>query len=171
MGLTRVLAGILFFALLHNPVQAGQSVTLAWNRSPDTNVVGYNAYYGVASRTYTNTINLGNTTKATISGLVEGATYYFALTAYNILGLESDYSSEISYTVPTTLARLQIRTAPAGLVVLTVTGQIGQTHEILATQDFKTWTIIGTVMIPAGGSLDFTDTNAAGFPKRFYRTR
>jgi len=170
MGLTRILVGILFFALLHNPVQAVLSVTLAWDPSLDTNVAGCNVYYGVVSRTYTNMVNVGKATNGTISGLVEGTTYYFAATAYSILGLESDFSNEASYTVPTALARLQIRAAPAGQVVLTVTGQIGHTYEILATQTFTAWTVIGTVTVGAGGSLDFTDTNAASFPKRFYRT-
>jgi hypothetical protein len=77
-----------------------QSVNLAWSPSPDTNVVGYRVYYGVASRTYTNMVDVGAVTNATIGGLVEGKTYYFAATAYNILGLESDYSAEISYTIP-----------------------------------------------------------------------
>jgi hypothetical protein len=148
-----------------------QSVTLAWNTSADPTVVGYNIYYGVVSRTYTNVVNVGNTTNVTISGLVEGATYYFAATAYNTLGLESNFSGEASYTVLTALARLQIRAAPAGQVVLTVTGQTGHTYEILATQTFTAWSVIGTVTVGAGGSLDFTDTNAVSFLKRFYRTR
>lgn len=99
-GLARVLGGILFLALLHNPVQAVQSVTVAWDPSPDLSVVGYKAYYGVASRTYTNLINVGTATRATIPGLVEGRTYYFAATAYSALGLESVFSDELSYTVP-----------------------------------------------------------------------
>ena len=65
---------------------------------------------------------------------------------------------------------MQIRVTPTRQVVLTVTGQIGHTYDIQATQDFTTWTVIGTVTVGAGGSLDFTDTNAASFPKRFYRT-
>src|SRR5437588_11967925 len=80
------------------------SVTLVWNPSPGTNVAGYNVYYGVASRTYTNKVNVGNATNATVSGLIEGTTYYFAVTAYDTYGLESDYSNEMSYTVPITPA-------------------------------------------------------------------
>src|SRR5437867_4474089 len=76
------------------------SVTLVWNASPGTNIAGYNVYYGVASRTYTNKVNVGNATNATVSGLIEGTTYYFAVTAYDSNGLESDYSNEMSYTVP-----------------------------------------------------------------------
>ncbi|MGA9453326.1 MAG: fibronectin type III domain-containing protein [Verrucomicrobiia bacterium] len=105
MGFTRVLEGIFFFALLHNPVQAlsatippGQSVTLAWNRSTDPTVVGYKIYYGGASGTYTNTLSAGNATNVTISGLVGGTTYYFAATTYNSSGVQSPFSNEVSYS-------------------------------------------------------------------------
>ena len=77
-------------------------VTLSWAASTDTNVVGYNVYYGVESRVYTNSIDEGNVTTATICGLDIGTTYYFAVTAYDSFGLESDYSNEISYTIPAT---------------------------------------------------------------------
>jgi hypothetical protein len=80
---------------------AAQSVTLAWSSSADTNVVGYRIYYGVASRSYTNMIDVGDALTATVTNLVEGTTYYFAATAYNILGMESEYSDEVLYMVPT----------------------------------------------------------------------
>jgi hypothetical protein len=48
---------------------------------------------------------------------------------------------------------------------------MGHTYDIKATEDFTAWTVIGTVTLGASGSLDFTDTNAASFPKRFYRAR
>jgi hypothetical protein len=170
-GLMRFLGGFLILAALGTTVQAGQSVTLAWNQSTDPTIVGYNIYYGGASGTYTNEISAGSTTNATISGLISGKTYYFAATAYNSLGLESGFSSEMSYVVPTTLPGVQLRVTPARQFVLTVTGLIGHTYDIQATQDFKTWTVIGTVTVGASGSLDFTDTKAASFSRRFYRTR
>ena len=159
----------MFFTLLHNPVRAGQSVTLTWDSSPDISVVGYRAYYGVASRTYTNMVDAGNATTVTISGLIEGSTYHFAATAYNLLGTESVFSDELSYTVPVAPAKLQIRVAANGQVVLTVTGQIGQSHDLLVTQAFTDWTVIGTVTLGATGSAEFLDPNAADFPARFYR--
>ena len=76
------------------------SVTLAWNASTDPSVVGYNVYYGGASGAYTNEICAGNATNATISGLVQGTTYYFAATTYTSSGMESLFSSEVSYLVP-----------------------------------------------------------------------
>jgi hypothetical protein len=144
-------------------------VALAWQPSSDTNVTGYNVYYGVVSHVYPNMINVGNVTNATISGLVGGTIYYFAVTAYDGFGDESDFSDEISYLVPNP-STVQIRSAIAGQFILTLTGQAGHIYEIQATQDFKTWIIIGTATMGINGSLDFTDTNAANFPRRFYRT-
>lgn len=76
------------------------SVTLAWVPSADPSAVGYNLYYGGASGVYTNTIHAANTTNIMISGLVDGATYYFAATAYDSSGVESPFSNEATYTVP-----------------------------------------------------------------------
>lgn len=170
LGSTRVLGGILFFALLHLPVQAGSSVAFAWDRNPDASIVDYRIHYGVASRTYTHMVSTGNATSAIIGDLVAGATYYFAVTAYDIFGLESEYSNEISYLVPMALASVRIRVGPARQIILTVTGQSGRTYDLQATPDLNAWTTMGTVTLGAGGSLDFTDTNATLFSKHFYRT-
>jgi hypothetical protein len=67
--------------------------------------------------------------------------------------------------------KIQIRVAPTRQVILTVTGKVGRTYDIQASPDLVTWTAIGTVLVPAGGSLEFPDTNAASFPKRFYRAQ
>jgi hypothetical protein len=161
---------ILLLTLLSNLAQAATSVTLAWTPSPSTNIAGYIIYYGVTNGVYTQMVNVGNVTNATISGLTAGTTYYFAGEAYNSIGLQSAFSNQASYAVPATLTGLQISAASAGQFMLTVTGPVGQTNEILATQNFKVWTVIGTVIVGAGGSMSFTDTNAASYPMRFYRT-
>jgi hypothetical protein len=175
MGLTRVMGGILLPALLHNPVQAlsvtppSYSVALAWDRSPSPEVTGYRVYYGAASGNYTNSVVVGNVTSNTVPGLSSGVTYFFAVTSYDMNGLESTFSNEINL-VPG-LPTVRIHVTATGQAVLTVNGLIGQNYDILATQTFTGWTIIGTVTLGASGSVDFTDTNAASFPRRFYRTR
>ena len=197
VGLARVLGAILFLALLHNPVPVlgvtlpvSYSVTLAWNPSISTNVVGYNVYYGLASGVY-GSVKSVTGSNTTMTGLAAGTTYYFAATVVDALGVESPFSNETSYTTGVSTVRIRtapagrfvltastsaptrpmIRTAPAGQFVLTVSGLIGQTYEVEATQDLATWSAIGTVTLGASGSSDFTDTNAASFPQRFYRTR
>jgi hypothetical protein len=79
-------------------------VTLAWDRNAETNVAGYRLYWGIASRSYTNNLNVGDASTASVSNLAAGVTYRFAVTAYNAAGLESDFSSEISHTVTNSLA-------------------------------------------------------------------
>ena len=86
-------------ALIAVPAFAGTTVPLAWNASQDANVAGYKIYYGVASRVYTNSLDVGNVTNAVVVGLVEGTTYFFAATTYDAAGMESDYSNEANYLV------------------------------------------------------------------------
>jgi hypothetical protein len=87
-----------------------QSVTLAWDPSPGTNVIAnYNVYYGVASATYTNVVAAGTNNTVSISNLVNGTTYYFASTAVDTSGLESDYSTEVSALIA---VRLKIQRSP-----------------------------------------------------------
>ena len=94
------LLATLFAALVAPRVFAASSVTLAWDPSSSSDVTGYNVYYGPASRTYTNMVTAGNATNVTISGLVAGSTYFFAATAYDSFGVESDYSNETNYVPP-----------------------------------------------------------------------
>jgi hypothetical protein len=81
------------------------TVTLAWSANiptsdPATNTTGYKLYIGLASGNYTQSIDVGNKTTATVSNLISGTTYYSVITAYNSAGLESLDSNEVSYLAP-----------------------------------------------------------------------
>jgi len=80
-------------------------------------VTGYRVYHGTGTRAYSNASNAGNLTQTTISGLTNGTTYYFAVVAYNAAGLESDFSTEVSYTPVATRP-------PSGLVFAANSGTI-----------------------------------------------
>ena len=73
-------------------------VTVIWDASVES-VAGYRVHYGTTRGDYDYSVNVGNSKSCTISGLLEGVTYYFAATAYNDID-ESDYSDEIGYTIP-----------------------------------------------------------------------
>ncbi|MBE0544383.1 MAG: fibronectin type III domain-containing protein, partial [Verrucomicrobia bacterium] len=128
-----------------------QSVTVAWDPSADLSVAGYKAHYGVASRTYTNLVNVGTATRATIPSLVEGRTYYFTATAYNASGAESVFSDELSYTVPssnnlptitlTSPASGASYTAPASVSLAASVTANGQT--ITKVQFYNGTTLLG----------------------------
>src|ERR1043166_6892644 len=102
---------------------AANSVILAWDPSVSTNVTGYRVYYGVESHNYTNTVNVGAATSATISGLADGTTYYFAATAYSTDGIESDYSSETNYVTPIPLNQPPTLNTLANLAINQNAGQ------------------------------------------------
>jgi hypothetical protein len=81
------------------------SVSLAWDvpttyvdGTPATGMVGFKVYYGTASRTYTHIIDVKTDPSCTVNYLAPG-TYYFAITAYDSSGIESDYSNELSKTI------------------------------------------------------------------------
>ncbi len=83
------------------------AVTVSWEAPTDnvdgtvlTNLKGYKLYYGEAPRDYSSMIQVSNPGLTTyfIENLSPGR-YYFAVTAYNSLGEESNFSPEISSIV------------------------------------------------------------------------
>lgn len=143
-----VLAGcglLLFFSWNSNAAKA----TLGWDRSPDPDVGGYAVYYGPASREYINSVHVGNVTTYTVSSLAWGATYYFALTTYNTAGVESGFSDEIVYTVPTPnqpgFDNPSLRFVNNSLNFI-LNGTLGQTVVIQSSTDLVHWVSIRTNM-------------------------
>jgi hypothetical protein len=71
-------------------------VTLTWNPNPETNLAGYRVYVGTSSGVYTTlNVDVSNVTSYTVTGLAPGHTYYFAVSAYDLNGLESGLSNEV----------------------------------------------------------------------------
>lgn len=82
-----------------------QTVTLSWNPSPDPTVVGYNLFTGTATKAYTITKDVGNTTTTTVPIT---QTNFFAVTAYNSVRLQSATSNEVTVGIPPAPTGLQI---------------------------------------------------------------
>jgi hypothetical protein len=86
---------------------AAQHVDFSWLPNGEPNLAGYKIYYGPKSRSYLVSVDVGNpavtdgAVHATVGGLADGTTYYFAATAYDTGGAESNYSQEVTWTSPT----------------------------------------------------------------------
>ena len=85
-------------------------VSLSWDPNTDSNLAGYKIYYksgsfgppydGTGANEGDSPIDVGDVTEFTLTGLTDGATYFFVVTAYATQDLESGYSNEVavSYT-------------------------------------------------------------------------
>ena len=70
-------------------------VTLVWDPNPEPDIAGYNVYYGRISGDYTRLVPV---TDPTAMIAVKGSkTVYFAVTAYNTNGMESELSNEVHW--------------------------------------------------------------------------
>ena len=77
------LLGFLFALLAISANVFAANVNLAWKASTARNAGGYIIYYGTISRNYTASVDVGNHTSYSLSGLQLGVKYYFAVTAYD----------------------------------------------------------------------------------------
>src|SRR5262245_35626022 len=82
--------------MLAPTVASAQAVNLAWDASTDTTVTGYVVKWGTRAGNYTSTIDVGNRTTWTVSGLTPEQKYYFVVTSYAASGLSSVPSNEVS---------------------------------------------------------------------------
>lgn len=158
---------LLAVTLICNRTQGSQNINLAWDSS-GSSVAGYYLYCGSTAGVYTNRINIGNNTTALVSGLKEGQTYHFAVSAYNSAGTESTLSSDISYITPGVLALQELTNSSA----MTIKFPVSPNHwyEIQASTDMRTWTTIDQTGVASSNAwMQFTDPQAGQFHSRFYR--
>ena len=166
---------VLASLLLSGPVQAAAAVagfnsaSLAWDSSPSSGVAGYRVYMGTSSGNYSSSVLAANATATSIQGLVTGATYFFAVKAFDANGVESAFSNEVRF-VPGG-ATLELSVTASGQAILTLKGVVGRSYDIQATADLRNWSVLGNVVVGSGGSASFTDIAAPSFLKRFYRAR
>jgi len=141
---------------------------LAWDPSPDPQVVGYRIYYGATSGNYTNSAPVGLVTSATLTGLAVGTKYYFAATAFDNTGGESDFSNETSYTPaapanqPPTLNGLVNVTINegAGLQTVNLSGiSSGASNEVQTLTVTASSSNLGLIPNP---TVNYTSPNSAG---------
>jgi hypothetical protein len=132
-----------------------KDVGLQWN--PSTNeddliVSGYNLYYDIESRfdndgtwpsNYSNVVAVGTLTNTTLMGLHGGTTYYFAATAIDQNGAESDLSAEASYTTPLFLDLFFVFDQPVTDATLQASPDLSQWADLDAVSTNGVWRVTG----------------------------
>ena len=98
----------LFLIILICNQASAVDYTLTWDANSEPDIAGYKVYYkadssGQPSGDYDAVIDVGNITLKTVENLTDGTVYYFAVTAYDTSGLESDFSNEITTAPVVTL--------------------------------------------------------------------
>lgn len=166
--LAKIGFGVVLVCLTAYGIAKGaSSAALQWTPNMDPAISGYNLYYGGATRAYTNMLSVGDATNATVDGLMEGKTYFFAVTAYDNTGEESDYSAETVYVVPGFLVitpgvnpgdpiRVQFPVAPA------------HWYELQVSSDLQTWTTVWQTLGVANNWVEF-DAQPTSASAQFYR--
>ena len=109
------LAAVVAVVLAGAGLAHGETVSLAWDASASASVAGYRVYYGTNSRAYFCVTNAGLVlTQAVV--LPHRGRWFFAATAYDTNGLESDFSSEVSWeskpTAPVMAGETWVRLVP-----------------------------------------------------------
>jgi len=138
--------------------------TLSWT-APTTNadgtsltdLTGYKLYVGNASGSYQQCIDVGNLNSYTLNTLNDGATYYFAVTAYNSIGWEGNYSNEASKSFPPLpVSHLVAATFGSG-------GTITAVNNANISQVSDGTTTLLTVIVNDGSGQSFNIAAAAGY--------
>lgn len=95
-----ILLIFIVFSLLFAANINAASVSLAWDANSESDLAGYKIYASLTSGSYisSNSVDVGNVTSYTVTGLQASTTYYFVATAYDTDGYESDYSDEVNKT-------------------------------------------------------------------------
>lgn len=147
-----------------------QSVTLAWDPSPDSSVAGY-CFYVTAFGTPNpaQRVDVGAQTQFTVTNLQTGVTYLFYVTAYDGSRTESDPSNQIAYTPGGPNPPDQLRAVVTGSHQITLFWNDNSTNEdgfnIERSLDGINFTLIATT---GPDVTNYTVLDEAGFPADTY---
>ncbi len=154
-------------------VSSSSAAVLEWDSTDEPQVAGYKAYIGMESRNYARVLDTQKQTWVALTGLDAGTTYYFAATAYDATGLESDFSDEVRYTPPvdgnaSVMLPFNFENTANGMV-LRMVGSPGQRCWIVASSDLRTWQQIRAFTFSDSSMVEISDPASSGKPMRFYR--
>ena len=122
--------------LLLTATSKAADVTLTWDPSISENIDYYKVHFRAAdAKYYTDSINVGNVVKYTMTGLEDDTEYCFVATAVDTAGHESIYSNEICMDdAPSAILAPVMKVAgTAGPVIMVMSApQVGATTATIA---------------------------------------
>jgi|GEM_PF-3187690 len=91
----------LFVIIVLSTIQnlAAGSLSASWSPVSDSRVAGYKIKYGTQSGSYSQSVDVGNSTNYVVPNLTEGTTYFFRVAAYDSSHVEGTPSVEVSAVV------------------------------------------------------------------------
>jgi len=75
-------------------------IEIFWNPNPEPNIAGYNVYVSLSFHGQYQRIGSARSSYYLDKGAVNGTTYYYAVTAYDNAGYESELSRDVVYDIP-----------------------------------------------------------------------
>ena len=159
-------------SLMLSPAPIGLSATagnaqvnLSWNSS--SGATSYNVKYSNTNNGPYLTITNVTGTNYLQTGLTNGGTYYYVVSAVNAVG-ESANSSQASANVPATLL-VTTGAVTGGQFALQFQGVSGESYTVEMSTNLCNWTPVLTNTL-TNNLFIFTDSNATN-PARFYRIK
>ncbi len=146
-------------------VAPGRTISLAWDKSESTSVVGYKIYRGETSGNYTFTATVGDVASYTLANQPFEKLYY-TVTAIDANGLESIFSNEIN-TLELDGGNLKLGIANTISVKFDVVK--GYSYTIESSTDFVAWRIESDFVCTNTENRTFVYPNTG--VQRFYRAK
>lgn len=158
-----------FFSLLLTLSLIGlakaETFTISWDSNSEPDISGYTVSLGTTSGAYTTTYDAGNTNNLALPPLAPSTKYYCTVQAYNLYGLTSEPSQEVSFTTSAVpVAEIAI-TNPAGAELGSGNSSIAFGSAVIGTS-----AAVQTITITNQGSAALTNlgvslsgSNAADF--------
>lgn len=119
------------------------AVGLAWDPNTEPELSGYKLYYGPSTKNYTTNVNVNNVTTFDLPLIEDGTVFYIAATAYDLYGMESDFSNEVVWSkdaTPPVVSRFgAVRQAGSNVAAITLeaTDKMGIAGYMLTTTATK----------------------------------
>ncbi len=139
-------------------------ITLTWN--PASGATGYNLKRATNNGGSYTVISSPAGTNSTDAAVANGRTYYYVVSATNVVG-EGANSSPAAATMPKVVIAMGAQTK--GRFNLTFQGASNQAYVFEGSTNLTSWTPLLT-NTPVNGWFNYTATNLTD-PKRFYRIR